>query len=459
MDCDETNSSVVFYINGECVKIESDLEDIVKLKESDTFAANYIKMMVDNNFIEIPELKSIERLYEDGSISDIYNSQKEPEVLKAESEWGAPETELLLNKYNHYIRRVGLLDIFKTKKKMWMQIAEDIKAALKISKTETQCENRYKTIMKRKKKVGGVRFRVNRVSEEEGSCDILESIDDTMEIVRTDWSDPETKLLLHKYEQHSPMVGPMNKFKTCKQMWIKISEDINHILGVARTETQCENRFKAVMKKVEDPLCCDVPEVKLRAVEDSRACAVSQSVDDAELDATKSDLEWGGPETKLLLDKYEQYVFMVGSRFKTKKKMWAKISEDLKQILNVSKTDAQCENRYKTILRRKRRVDHNYHRAVDLRDDVKFEQELCKIVLSEEDSESEPVRCVCASKKIRNDPQRGRNRRKRRWVVPDAGTSKMRALMAFQKRMEVNRERRHREKMQMMEQLLQVLKS
>ncbi|GLV46273.1 hypothetical protein CBL_21500 [Carabus blaptoides fortunei] len=60
------------------------------------------------------------------------------------------------------------------------------------------------------------------------------------------------------------------------------------------------------------------------------------------------DAEWKISETKVLLDKYENYLSQVGpmKKFKTKRIMWKKISADLKEIFNVEKTDLQCENRY-----------------------------------------------------------------------------------------------------------------
>ena len=48
-----------------------------------------------------------------------------------------------------YFQLVGPLKKFKNKKAMWQQIALDLKTDLAIEKTFTQCENRYKTILKR----------------------------------------------------------------------------------------------------------------------------------------------------------------------------------------------------------------------------------------------------------------------------------------------------------------------
>lgn len=40
---------------------------------------------------------------------------------------------------------------FRTKKAMWHQIASDINKIMKVVRTDVQVENRFKTVMKRKK--------------------------------------------------------------------------------------------------------------------------------------------------------------------------------------------------------------------------------------------------------------------------------------------------------------------
>ena len=51
-------------------------------------------------------------------------------------------------------------------------------------------------------------------------------------------------------------------------------------------------------------------------------------------------------------------MIMIGpmKQFKTKKIMWEKIATDLKNILGVSKTSLQCENQYKTIMKRNKKA-------------------------------------------------------------------------------------------------------
>lgn len=67
--------------------------------------------------------------------------------------------------------------------------------------------------------------------------------------------------------------------------------------------------------------------------------------------------EWGEEMTRMLLDKYQEYMAEVGpmKTFKTKKKMWECISTAINQTFNVKKNPQQVENRFKTILKRKKR--------------------------------------------------------------------------------------------------------
>lgn len=69
--------------------------------------------------------------------------------------------------------------------------------------------------------------------------------------------------------------------------------------------------------------------------------------------------EWGHHESKLLLDKYNAYVLNVGPmrKFKLKIHMWKRISRDIHSFLGRTYNDVQCENRFKIIIKRKKKVD------------------------------------------------------------------------------------------------------
>lgn len=63
------------------------------------------------------------------------------------------------------------------------------------------------------------------------------------------WCEESTRLLLDKYEQYLPVVGPMKQFKCKKSIWIQISNDIATELNIVRSSVQCENRYKTILKR------------------------------------------------------------------------------------------------------------------------------------------------------------------------------------------------------------------
>ncbi|GJQ70394.1 hypothetical protein Trydic_g22823 [Trypoxylus dichotomus] len=67
--------------------------------------------------------------------------------------WGEHDTNFLLEKYELYIPEVGPRKRFHSKKYMWNQIANDIYAKFKLIITGAQCENRYKTVCKKRKQL------------------------------------------------------------------------------------------------------------------------------------------------------------------------------------------------------------------------------------------------------------------------------------------------------------------
>ncbi|KAH7982686.1 hypothetical protein HPB52_006502 [Rhipicephalus sanguineus] len=68
----------------------------------------------------------------------------------ASCEWTEGETKLLLDIYHEYLRRVGPMKLFKNKKATWRAISFDIEDTLGLPKTPEQCENRFKTVKKRR---------------------------------------------------------------------------------------------------------------------------------------------------------------------------------------------------------------------------------------------------------------------------------------------------------------------
>lgn len=68
-------------------------------------------------------------------------------------------------------------------------------------------------------------------------------------------------------------------------------------------------------------------------------------------------IEWNSNESKVLLEHYVRYVPHVGpdKKFRSKREMFKRIAEHLLEETGQHRTAEQCENRYKTIKRRKRR--------------------------------------------------------------------------------------------------------
>lgn len=95
-----------------------------------------------------------------------------------------------------------------------------------------------------------------------------------------------------------------------------------------------------------------------------------------------------------MLDKYETYLSDIGpmKKFKTKKLMWSQISADMMKMLNISKTSLQIENRFKTVLKRKKKAVENNCKSGSSREEVPFEEELRKIAHSDDSIEPEVLR-------------------------------------------------------------------
>lgn len=104
-----------------------------------------------------------------------------------------------------------------------------------------------------------------------------------------------------------------------------------------------------------------------------------------------------------MLDKYAEYLPQVGplKKLKTKKLMWAQLSNDLQEHLNIFKTPLQIENRYKTVLKRKKKAVENNHKSGSSREEVPFEKELEKIAQSDDSIEPEVLRSARSVKYLK----------------------------------------------------------
>lgn len=179
---------------------------------------------------------------------------------------------------------------------------------------------------------------------------------------------------------------------------------------------------------------------------------------DADKDKNELKSAWCDESTRLLLDKYEQYLPIIGpmKRFKCKKSMWIQISNDISTELNIVRSDVQCENRYKTILKRKAQSVRNNQQSGAKRTKVEFEEELNKIKTIDDSLEPEVLQGP--GKIIEKDKEN---------VAMDYAVQKLtkdkkkkmsinETLLHIQKDKEERRERRHIEKLEVLRDFMKI---
>ncbi|XP_077280486.1 uncharacterized protein LOC143907513 isoform X2 [Temnothorax americanus] len=163
-----------------------------------------------------------------------------------------------------------------------------------------------------------------------------------------------------------------------------------------------------------------------------------------------SENEWLDTSTTLLLDKYATYLELVGpmKKFKNKKAMWQlwqQIAEDLEATLGIKKTYIQCENRYKTILKRKRVSDKNNSTSGSKRMKVNFENEIKKIAAI--DDSVQPEISQSANKvviNVKDTPQTSNVKKNKK------DSSLAQTLLKIHNEKEAKRQERHEEKMKLL---------
>lgn len=103
---------------------------------------------------------------------------------------------------------------------------------------------------------------------------------------------------------------------------------------------------------------------------------------------------WTDSATVFILNKYKIYLSQIGpmKKFKSKKLMWTEISKELQKSLNISKTPLQIENRYKTVLKRKKKAVENNRKSGSSREEVPFEEELSEISKADDSIKPEVLR-------------------------------------------------------------------
>ncbi|CAH1102965.1 unnamed protein product [Psylliodes chrysocephalus] len=162
-----------FKINTENIALTLPNEDqtvIHRLKSEDDFAGRYIINLINNGYLSLAEpVNEIYRidddnetlLYSSNSVEDVdevnHIGEENVEEIQDQddnikkAEWTEAETKLLLDLYEENISRVGPMKKYKNKKNMWQDVSNIINKTIKINRTALQVENRYKTVLKRKK--------------------------------------------------------------------------------------------------------------------------------------------------------------------------------------------------------------------------------------------------------------------------------------------------------------------
>ncbi|XP_018564948.1 uncharacterized protein LOC108906220 [Anoplophora glabripennis] len=182
-------------------------------------------------------------------------------------------------------------------------------------------------------------------------------------------------------------------------------------------------------------------------------------------------IEWGD-ETKLLLDLNYEYLPQVGpmKKFKSKKKMWEQISEDIQNKLKLIRTALQCETRFKTIKRRKNCFETNNRQSGNNPINIPYEDEFNKI--KSIDDSIEPEILVDVTHKVvntkeplsRNEISTFKKETMEKSKAVESGSKRKsdkitETLINIHHEKEAARERRHREKMEMLEKLIKKQKT
>lgn len=171
-------------------------------------------------------------------------------------------------------------------------------------------------------------------------------------------------------------------------------------------------------------------------------------------------MAWCEESTKLLLDKYEQYLALVGpmKQFKCKKNMWIQIAEDIKTEINIIRTATQCENQYKTILKRKNQTTKNNQQSGAKRVKVEFEEELNKIKAIDDSLEPEimqsPGKLIVKSNE--NVPKNFEEESSSSFKKKKKTMSINETLWQIQTDKEEKREKRHKEKLELLKNFMKV---
>ncbi|KAF5307597.1 hypothetical protein FQR65_LT18377 [Abscondita terminalis] len=350
--------------------------------------------------------------------------------------WTDAATTFILEMYREYLSQVGPMKRFKIKKAMWAKISTDLLETLDISKTPLQIENRYKTVLKRKKKAvennRKSEFKINtnvlKMTLEQGEEQLYEKLlsDDSYAV-------QYVKLLIKNGLFTITDGGEGNVLNEIYRL-----QGDREILIYNRDINEGSNQ-KFVGEEKKNELL---------------------SVVNGDNNSNPFTDAWTDAATTFILEMYREYLSQVGpmKRFKIKKAMWAKISTDLLETLDISKTPLQIENRYKTVLKRKKKAVENNRKSGSSREEVPFETELREISNLDDSIEPEVLRSAksvsypkqSVQKTISSDEDShstdNSQPKKRKLGIEE------RKLELFKQKEEA-KERRHQEKLQLLREL------
>ncbi|XP_077549851.1 uncharacterized protein LOC144162970 [Haemaphysalis longicornis] len=116
--------------------------------------------------------------------------------------------------------------------------------------------------------------------------------------------------------------------------------------------------------------------------------------------------EWTEGQTKLLLEYYFKYFPQIGpfKKFKNRKQAFQQISRDVEAVLGIKKTPQQCENRYKTVIRRRKAASDNNNQSGASPCPVPFDDDIRKIE-SIDDSIEPEVQRDASGAVFKNSPE------------------------------------------------------
>lgn len=158
-------------------------------------------------------------------------------------------------------------------------------------------------------------------------------------------------------------------------------------------------------------------------------------------------------------------------KFRTKKAMWVQIATDLNRILKIVRTDVQVENRFKTVMKRKKQAIDNNQTTGASRINIPYEEELSKISALDDSIEPEVLRSSAGIVKVKpaevisnmydlpstsrcSSPEKKRRKGNVKSIDNRKNKSIQETLLDIHHEKEEARERRHQEKMELLRELL-----